>query len=250
MNFPLLMSVISLVVLILATWVGDALRKRAGAAKEERTEIGLLVSPILTLLFLIIGFSFSMAINRYDLRKSAEQAEAIAIATAYSRADLLVPADAAKVHALLTQYLDQRLLFYAISAPRGALISRQDTDTARLQSELWSTVRPAIAAIPAPLMGLLVTAVNDVVSSQRSTEAVWLNRIPLGAWTLMVTISIGSCWLLAYRARWTDWVFFSIVPIAVSICFFLIADLDSPRGGIIRMTPVNLSTLSQSLKAP
>jgi hypothetical protein len=40
------------------------------------------------------------------------------------------------------------------------------------------------------------------------------------------------------------------VPIAVSICFFLIADLDSPRGGVIRVMPQNLSTLSQSLKAP
>jgi hypothetical protein len=88
MNLPLLVFVTSLGVLLLSTWIGDALRKRT-AANEERAESGLMLSAILTLLFLIIGFSFSMAVNRYDLRRNAEQAEAIAIGTAYSRADLL-----------------------------------------------------------------------------------------------------------------------------------------------------------------
>jgi hypothetical protein len=33
----------------------------------------------------------------------------------------------------------------------------------------------------------------------------------------------------------------------ISISFFLIADIDSPRGGIIRVKPQNLVSLSQSL---
>ena len=49
----------------------------------------------LTLLGLIIGFSFSMAITRYDLRKNYEEAEANAIGTEYVRAGLLPAADAA-----------------------------------------------------------------------------------------------------------------------------------------------------------
>jgi hypothetical protein len=44
----------------------------------------------LTLLALIIGFSFSMAVSRYDQRKSYEEAEANAIGTEYARADLLL----------------------------------------------------------------------------------------------------------------------------------------------------------------
>lgn len=252
MNFPLLLFVTSLGVLLLATWFGDALRKRAGDREKEHTEDSLLLGPILTLLFLIIGFSFSMAVNRYDIRRNAEQAEAIAIGTLYSRADLLAAADAAKVRGLLKQYLDRRLSFYATVRPIGALNTGTDTDTdtARLQAELWSVIQPALAAVPPPLMGALVTGVNDVVNAQRSTQASWMNRIPIGAWALMATISIGSCWLLSYRAHWTDWVAFAVVPVAVSVSFFLIADLDSPRGGVIRVTPVNLSTLSQSLKAP
>jgi hypothetical protein len=232
--------------MVLSARVGDALRKRAGVPKEdERSDAGPLLTVTLTLLFFIIGFSFSMAINRYDLRKNCEQAEAIAIGTEYSRADLLAPADTAKVQTLLKRYLDQRMLFYTTRNPGRA--SEITADTVRLQTELWSTIRPAIAAVPAPLMGLLVSGMNDVINSQRSSQAAWLNRIPVAAWALMAIIGIGCCWLIGYRARRTDWLAFLIVPVAVSVCFFLIADLDSPTGGAIRVAPQNLSSLSQSL---
>jgi len=246
MDFPLLVFFTALALLVLSTWVGDALRRRAGVPKEEsRSDTGLLLSATLTLLFLIIGFSFSMALSRYDLRKNCEQAEAIAIGTAYTRADLLVPADAAKVQTLLRKYLDQRVLFYTTRNP--GRVSEINADTVRFQTDLWSIIRPAIAAVPPPLMGLLVSGVNDVVNSQRSTQAAWLNRIPVAAWVLMAAIGIGCCWLIAYRARQTDWLAFLVVPIAVSVSLFLIADLDSPRGGAIRVAPQNLSSISQSM---
>src|SRR5262245_7524109 len=249
MNFPFLVFVTSLALTVLSTRFGDALRRRASVPKEDGQgdSTGLLFGAILTLLCLIIGFSFSMAINRYDLRKNGEQAEAVAIGTEYSRADLLAPADATKVKTLLKKYLDQRILFY--TTRRHGHASELVADAVRLQTELWSTLRPAIAAVPPPLMGLLVSGMNDVTNSQRSSHAVWLNRIPVAAWAMLAIISIGSCWLIGYRARRTDWLGFLILPIAVSVCFFLIADLDSPRGGVIRVTPENLSSLSQSLPA-
>jgi hypothetical protein len=246
MNYPLLLFFVSLALLGGSTWVGDALRKRAGAPKEDqRAETSRLIGPILTLLFFILGFSFMMAIGRFDLRKACEQAEAIAIRTEHSRADLLPAADAAKVQALLKKYLDQRISFYTTRSPGRA--SEISAETVRLQAELWSTLRPAIPAVPAPLMGVLVTGMDDVVNAQRSTQAAWANRVPVAAWVLMTTIGIGCCWLIGYRARGTDWVAFMIVPIGVSVCFLLMADLDSPVGGAIRVAPVNLSSLSQSL---
>jgi hypothetical protein len=248
MNYPLLVFIASLALLVLSTRVGDALRERSGVLNEdERADTGLLLTSTLTLLFLLIGFSFSMAISRFDLRKNDEQAEAITIGTAYSRADLLAPADAAKVQTLLKSYLDQRVLYYTTrSSGRASEIA---AETVQLQMELWSTLRPAIAAVPAPLMGLLISGINDVVNSQRSSQAAWLNRIPVAAWVLMGAISSGCCCLIGYRARRKDWLTFLVVPVTVSVSLFLIADLDSPRGGAIRVTPLNLSSLSQSLPA-
>jgi hypothetical protein len=53
------------------------------------------------LLALIIGFSFSIAIDRYEQRRDYEEAEAKAIGTEYVRADFLASTDAAKVRVLL-----------------------------------------------------------------------------------------------------------------------------------------------------
>jgi hypothetical protein len=103
---------------------------------------------------------------------------------------------------------------------------------------------------PPPLMGLLVSGMNDVINSERNSQAAWLNRIPVAAWALMVLIGIGCSWLVAYRERRTDGLAFLIVPLAASVCLFLIADLDSPRGGAIHVNPRNLSSLSKSLPAP
>jgi hypothetical protein len=249
MNFPLLVFLTAFGLLALTTRIGDALRRRVGLPRENsQTDAALLLSATLTLLYFIIGFSFSMAISRYDNRKNCELAEAVAIGTANSRADLLPPEEAAKTRALLKRYLDQRLLFYTTRGSNERAAST--AETARLQSELWSTIRAAIPAVPPPLMGLLVSAANDLVNSQRSSQAAWLNRIPAAAWALMAAIAAGNCWIIGYRARRTDWLAFLIVPFAASVSFFLSADLDSATGGTIRVRPQNLAVVSHSLGEP
>jgi hypothetical protein len=109
---PFLVLTLSFVVLWLSAGVGVALRNRRPPDEDMSHDLDALVAATLTLLGLIIGFSFSMASNRYDQRKNYEEAEANAIGTEYLRADLLPTADAARVRSLLVNYLDQRILFY------------------------------------------------------------------------------------------------------------------------------------------
>lgn len=245
-NYPLLFAIGCFVLLWGATLAGDWVRRKSAAITDDRrADSSLLLTATLTLLFFIIGFSFSMAVNRYDLRKASEQAEATAITTAYSRADLLPPQDATTVHGLLKQYLAQRLLYYTTRSGSGQ--GDIATQTIRLQNDLWSTVRPALPAIPPPLMGLLVTGINDVVTSQRNAQAAWLNRIPLSAWILMIVLGMTCCGLIGARARQTDRVAFLVVPVAVAVSLFLMADLDSPVGGAIRVNPDNLANLLRLL---
>src|ERR1700751_6332254 len=104
---------LSLFLLWFATRIGAFFHKRLPALEEhERQDLELVIGATLTLLGLIIGFSFSMVISRYDQRKNYEEAEANAIGTEYSRADLLPAGDAAKVRQLLRRYLEERVMFY------------------------------------------------------------------------------------------------------------------------------------------
>ncbi len=247
-EYPLLVFVVSFFVLWFSTRVGTRARRR-NLEQDVREDFVVVLGATLTLLGLIIGFSFSMATTRYDQRKNLEEAEANAIGTEYVRADMLPPADAAKVRALLKSYLDQRVLFYTT---RDAQSLRQvDARTAQLQSELWSAILAPAAAQPTPIIGLAVAGMNDVLNSQGYTQAAWWNRIPVAAWGLMGAIAIFGNLLLGFGARnpKAQRGLHLVLPLVVSVAFLLIADIDSPRRGIIRVHPQNLFSLAESLRA-
>ena len=247
-NFPLLVFVVSVVVLSLSARAGDILRNKLRPLQpEERVDFGIVLGAILTLLGLLIGFTFSMATSRYDQRKNYEEAEANAIGTEYVRADLLPAEDRARSRELLRKYTDERILFYTASNPQ--VLTKINADTAELQSEMWSAARPKEGAPVNPMVALAVSGMNDVLNSQGYTQAAWSNRIPTAAWVLMAVVAIGCNLLIGYIAHRTNRRLFLIAPLAVSISFFLIADIDSPRGGVIRLAPENLLSLSQSLQA-
>ncbi len=249
-DYPLLVFVLSFFVLWLSARIGASVLRRQRKLEEDiRDDFGVILAATLTMLGLIIGFSFSMATGRYGLRKNYEAAEANAIGTEYVRADLLPAADAAKVRALLRNYLDQRALYYVT---RDEQQIRQITArTAQLQTELWSAVLAPPAAQPTPMVALAVSGMNDVLNSQGYTQAAWWNRIPMAAWVLMAAIAIICNALIGYRARSVkaEDILLLLLPLVVSISFFLIADIDSPRGGVIRVTPQNLASLVESLRA-
>ena len=146
------------------------------------------MTATLTLLALLIGFSFSMAVSRYDQRKIYEEDEANAIGTEYLRADLLPPAVATNVRTRLIAYLDQRILFY--ETRDASQLQKINAETARLQSDLWTAVQVQAAKAPTPVMALAVSGMNDVLNAQGYTQAAWWNRIPRGAWVLMAAIAI------------------------------------------------------------
>jgi len=248
MNFPFLVFVVAFVVQWGAAHV--AARVFSGERKldsDARADFGFIVGATLTLLALIIGFSFSMAVGRYDQRKNYEEEEANAIGTEYVRADLLPPGDAQKVQGLLRQYLGQRILFY--EARYRSQLRQIDTDTARLQNEMWSAIKTPALAQPTPVMSLVVSGMNDVLNRQGYTQAAWWNRIPVAAWGLMAVIAICCNLLIGFATRSdkTQNYLLIVLPLVVSISFLLLADLDSPRGGIIRVHPQNLESLALSL---
>jgi hypothetical protein len=249
-DHPLFVFALALFGLWLSSHIGFSfLRKRRKLDEDMREDFGVIQSATLTLLGLIIGFTFSMAIGRYEQRKNYEEAEANAIGTAYVRADLLPGAAAAKVRSLLSNYLDQRILFYQTRDPQQ--LRQINTTTAQLQSELWSAVRDPAATQPTPVVALAIAGMNDVLNSQGYTQAAWWNRIPLAAWGLMGVIAICCNLLVGYGARRaeTERVLMLVLPVVVSISFFLIADIDSPRGGVILVQPQNLISLAQSLQS-
>jgi hypothetical protein len=243
---PLAFFVLSLLIMWLFSQIGAFIRRKLPLPEDQRDDFALVINASLTLLALIIGFSFSMAVTRYDQRKNYEEEEANAIGTEYVRADLLPAPDGSKVRNLLEKYLEQRILFYTTHDSQQ--LEQIDIATSKLQTEMWSTVSSVSDTHPTPPLTLAVSGMNDVLNRQGYTQAAWWNRIPLAAWGLMVFLAICCSLLIGYSARRREGVLFMVVPFLVSVAFFLIAEIDSPRTGVIRVLPQNLISLSQSLQ--
>jgi hypothetical protein len=250
-HYPLLVFAAAFGALWLAAMAGSWLRRRNPAAGNERDDhLDVILAANLTLLALIIGFSFSMATNRYDQRKNFEEAEANAIGTELLRADLLPSADATNVRRLLGLYLDQRIVFYIDRDDKRR--TQIDQRTSELQADLWAAVREPATAQPAPVATLVLSGMNDVINSQGYTQAAFWNRIPTAAWLLMVAIALFANALFGYRSRngKTAGKLALVMPIVVATAFLLIADTDAPRHGLIQIDPQNLESLAKSLGRP
>ena len=247
-HYPILVFVFSFLALWLAGWIGWSLLRRKRALDEEsRQDFGFILAGLLTLLALLIGFSFSMAVARYDLRKTYEEAEANAIGTEYVRVDLLPAVDAENAQALLRKYLEQRVLFYLAHTEKE--FQQINARTAQLQNELWSAVRVPAAAQPTPVVALVVAGMNDVLNSQGYTQAAYWNRIPPAAWTVLLAMAVGCSLLIGYglKSAKAGSKLLPLLPLGASIAFMFIADLDAPRHGIMPVRPQNLISLAESL---
>jgi hypothetical protein len=242
-HYPLVLFAVTFVALSAAALAGAWLRRRFSNAGDE--PLGLILAATLTLLGLIVGFSFSVAANRYDQRKNFEEAEANAIGTEILRADLLPATDAAKVRKLLAEYTDLRIRFY---------LNKQDDQrkqigdqTAQLQAALWSAVRSSLTAQPTPVEALALAGMNDVINSQGYTQAAFWNRIPTAGWFFMAIVALSANALVGYRSGHAAGGLIFVLPLIVSFAFMMIADIDAPRHGLIEVSPQNLQSLVTSL---
>jgi hypothetical protein len=247
-DYPWLVFGLALVMLWLCAQLGAALRRRQEAHGPRAPEtFTIVLTASLTLLGLIIGFTFSMAVSRYDMRKNYEAEEANAIGTQYLRAGLLSPGDAATMRMLLRSYLDQRILLYHNPDEHSRAEIRQRT--AQLERQLWATAQRAAITQPSALTALAAAGLNDVLNSQSYTQAAWWNRIPSAAWLLMWLIALLCNVMVGYAASGATArsLLLLLLPLLLSTAFLLIADMDSPRGGVIRVRAQNLLSLSEQI---
>jgi hypothetical protein len=243
---PFLLLAVLLPGFWVSAWIGAQVGARRSREEKADQDYAFVLGGTLTLLGLLVGFSFSMAVGRYDQRKNLEEEEANAIGTEYVRADLLPAGDAARVRELLRDYLDQRMLFYR---SRDALQLHQiDARTTRLQADLWFVVARHASENPTPVAALVAAGMNDVLNSQGYTQAAWRNRIPVEAWELLTVIAVFCNVAIGYGAHGRSRSVLWMLPIALSITLFLIADIDAPRRGMIHVRPINLESVAETLR--
>jgi hypothetical protein len=212
-------------------WVGVWLRRSHAEGEGGSQSESHLLSANLALLGLLIGFTFSLALTRYDVRRTMVVTEANAIGTTWLRAGLAGEETGPRLQAAIARYTDTRLRL-----PESGETTTVETDTDRAQSALWAEMRGAIRDTPPPIAATIVTATNAMFDAASARKAERNARIPLRVLEVVLLFSLMSAGIVGYvlgGARRRHRVVTSILFLLLTLSLLLVLDLDRPwTGGI------------------
>lgn len=206
---------------------------------SARSQTSAMQAAILGLFALLLGFTFTMSVQRFEARTRAVTAEANAIGTAHLRADLLPPADRAVAQDLLIRYIDLRIEASSVDLSHEGRLGQLSQEAGDVQRRLWSLGAAAATRDPNPVStGLFVQAMNDLIDAQGDRNAALRNHLPEFVLVLLLVGFIvgggvlGYCGGLGGRRA----VFATVsMTVIIALVLFLVVDLDRPRRGIIRV---------------
>ena len=136
------------------------------------------MTSVLGLLALLIAFSFSLSLQRYDARRELVISEANALGTTWLRTGLLDEADRTRLRAVLREYVDIRVEFGAASTP-GAGGRRSSERPKPCSDRLWDAISEVVTPFrTTPLAALLVTTTNESIDLAAERKATREARIP------------------------------------------------------------------------
>ena len=249
-------SIIGLAVLgllLLTIEVGYRLGDKAppGLTDSAKSQVLAISGAIFGLLALLLGFTFSMSLNRFEQRKQLVVQEANAIGTTYLRSGLLPEPDRSVVAGLLRSYVDARLDFYNLRNDQAQFKIVIDR-TEKLQQELWSHGASVVSKDDRPVTtGLFIQSLNEVIDLHSARVAAMENHVPEPVLLLLFLVALMTAVLVGYGcglAKRRHLFSTSIVAVLIGMVIIAIIDLDRPARGLIRVSQNSMTRLHDSMK--
>jgi len=191
------------------------------------------VSAVLGLLALLMGFTFSLALDRYEDRREFVLQEANAIGTAYLRAQLLPEPSRTELSDTLTSYTANRL---ELSRPHDERFEQLLATNDRLLIDLWAQTKqvPERAGATA-ITSLFVASVNEVVDLDATRKNARLAQVPSAVYAVLLVYMLIASAILGYSLL-GFWARFAavILFLLLNLSLVLILDIDRPLVGELR----------------
>lgn len=244
-----------LFLMVLALQIGHSVGIRSSAIKNCKPckeHIATLLSSLLGMLALILGFSFSIALERHGSRSEAVIDEANAIGTAYLRTAILPENYRAQTQQLFAQYLDVRLKESQFNLTQRTEREALNQQASTLQMQLWDAASQAAIQDPSPVStGLFVQALNDMIDAYGTRYAELNRHIPELVLLLLFFAFVVSGGMLGYSAgisnHKSSYAVYVMLSVAV-LMMYLVIDLDRPRRGLIYIDQTPMQSLQTLIK--
>lgn len=227
--------------LAVGRWVGQTTIAKYG--RTPTPTISSLETAVFALLGLIIAFTFSGALSRFDTRRAQVVDEANAMGTAYLRIDLVPASAQPKLREAFRNYVDARIETYR----RLPDLAAAKTELARsqvLQGEIWSQ---AVAAVRAPGSSpgaelLVLPALNQMFDITTVRVAATQMHPPTIVYAMLIGLAFASALLAGYQTageRAYDWIHQIGFAGMVAVTVFVILDIEYPRLGFVRIDAID-----------
>jgi hypothetical protein len=250
LNHPWLLFLVSLALFAFAFGCGELYSHtvRLSTDEDRYQQVVHVRDSLLILISLLLGFTVAMAITRYDQRRQVVVRAANAIGTTYLRTSFVPEPDRLRAQQLLREYVDSRIQFFGVSLDEAA-VERVTAESKQLQNQLWEICtrlglnqRDAVSAT-------FISTLNEMIDLEAERRATSEDRIPHPVWFLIMVISVLAAFSagLAQRTRFPFILIITTLMLAVPIA--LIAELDSPRSGLIQTDQRTLLRLQRDLRA-
>ncbi len=245
-------AVVLFALLLLSAEVGYRVggRKRTRFDEATKSQVGTIQGAILGLLGLLLGFSFAMAVSRFEDRKQMVIQEANAIGTAFLRAQLISSPQREDAAALFRSYVDARVRSSHSRQSRGQPAG-SDEEVERLQGRLWAlAVSVALQDTRSVPTGLFVQSLNEVLDSTARHDAALKNHVPESVLFLLFLVSVTAVGVMGYgvglagnRAAGA----LASLSLLVALVVLVVVDLDRPYRGLLKVSEQNMLELREGM---
>jgi len=219
-----------LFVLGAAYFLGIAVRRKRHVEDESKDSLAL--SSVMGLLALLLGFTFSLALERFESRRSLVRDEALAIRTTYLRAGTFAEPFRSQLHTLIASYADERVALGGATDPSEQRRLSRLSDG--LQHQMWLTTEAALVGQRDDVSSSFMDSMNNVIEADAARRVARRTHVPsrvLGALLFYMAVSAGMIGFSFGRRRRGE----ALLMLGLTTtAYLLIIDIDSPtRGGVI-----------------
>lgn len=249
---PYAFILVAFLVTLAITWLGFVIGRRLGPPKGDvqAAALNTALAAIFVIVGLILSFSFSFSVSRYEERWHLVAQEADAISTTYLRAAALRPQDRDRLRAELREYIAAKIEFYRDGGD-DALRQRDYQRVDGLEQQVWTLTENELATRPLPGLMLLTLSVNDMFGLGSDQRDALDFRLRGPALALILLVSLVAAFLIglgfgqSLSPHWLISIVFSILLVAL---VYTIIDLDSPQAGLIRVNLLPLVEAQQAMQ--
>lgn len=245
--FSVALFFLILVALRMGRRLGLKAMQRYGA--ENVSAVSSLETAVFALLGLLIAFSFSGALQRFDTRRVQAVDEANAVGTAWYRIDLLPPSEQPRLREKMRQYVDSRIATYT-ALPDIARAQAEVARSQRMQGEIWAL---AVAAVRAPDARpnadlMFLPALNQMFDLTTVRLAASQIHPPTIIYAMLFGLAIAAALLAGYQTapqKGYDWMQKVGFAFIVSLTVYVILDIEYPRLGFVDIEHIDAFLVSQ-----